>query len=389
MLKLNKLLYLTSEREVFSDRIAPSKLQRQFLVDCKNLVRDYLRPRIREATVSILGMDHPIEPRFRTQGSWSYKTCIQPCFMPEQEMDWDYGVYLPVSVWEENGSPKVMAKAYFDLVEGLLQELCFEKNWTLINKKDTCIRIQVAPWAHIDIPLYAAPEDEFLQILEKASVGLEGHSIIDSLKRAEEDEFLSQDQEWDELDHIALATRSGEWKESDPEAVARWFNDRAAEFTPQLLRICRYLKAWRDYNWADGGGPTSVAIMIAVAQAFEPVPNRDDLALQTSALHLSKALAGEIREVGIDEGKEDFNRLKADERIVASQKASNLAKAIAQARSLDLTTSPTAIELLILHLGNRIPDDVTLVNADNQADEIRLIPAKIVAPPIVHATKAG
>ena len=37
-------------------------------------------------------------------------------------MDWDYGIYLPVTVWEDNGPPHAMAKAYFDLVEGSIAE---------------------------------------------------------------------------------------------------------------------------------------------------------------------------------------------------------------------------------------------------------------------------
>lgn len=72
MLKLNKLFYATDEQDVFSDRIEPAPDQRKFLVDCKNEIRDHLRPRIREATTAILGMDAAVSPRFRTQGSWLY-----------------------------------------------------------------------------------------------------------------------------------------------------------------------------------------------------------------------------------------------------------------------------------------------------------------------------
>lgn len=117
MLKLNRLLFSTAEDDVFIDRIEPSKEQRDLLFAAKNDIRDYLRPRIREATVAVLGMDKAVTPRFRTQGSWSYKTCVQPAWHPPQEMDWDFGVYLPVSVWEDGGPPHAMAKLYFKLVE--------------------------------------------------------------------------------------------------------------------------------------------------------------------------------------------------------------------------------------------------------------------------------
>ncbi|NOK24084.1 hypothetical protein HMI50_44715, partial [Corallococcus carmarthensis] len=108
MLKLNRLLFATAE-EVFINSIEPTKDQRRVLVEAKNEIRDHLRPRIREATIKALGMDKAVTPRFRTQGSWSYQTCVQPAWHPPQEMDWDFGVYLPVSLWEESGPPHAMA----------------------------------------------------------------------------------------------------------------------------------------------------------------------------------------------------------------------------------------------------------------------------------------
>ena len=140
MLKLNKLLYTTTQ-DVYHDVILPTSEQQKFLRESRNEIRDYLRPRIKAATVAILQMEHPVEPKFRDQGSWSYKTCIQPAYMPIQQMDWDFGVYLPVSVWEDNGPPHLMAKAYFHLVESLLDQLCKDKGWKLFSGKDNCIRV--------------------------------------------------------------------------------------------------------------------------------------------------------------------------------------------------------------------------------------------------------
>ncbi len=53
---------------------------------------------------------------------------------------------------------------------------------------------------------------------------------------------------WAEMEDIHLAMRNGEWKKSDPEQVSKWFNDRVTEHGDQLRRVCRYLKAWRDYH---------------------------------------------------------------------------------------------------------------------------------------------
>jgi hypothetical protein len=389
MLKLNRLLFATAE-EVFIDCIEPTKAQRQVLFDAKNEIRDHLRPRIREATVKVLGMDKAVTPRFRTQGSWSYKTCVQPAWHPPQEMDWDFGVYLPVSVWEDGGPPHAMAKLYFKLVEGLLQDLCDEKGWKLYSGKETCIRVQINAWAHIDIPLYAAPEVQFVQILEKGA--LDAARTLDAREAlvanfAEEDFTLQQ---WEDMVDIMMATRAGEWKQSDPEEVSRWFLDRIEEHREQLRRVCRYLKAWRDLHWKAGDGPTSVCIMIAVAQTFEPQRGRDDLALEKSARALAIALKGNVHEPAIAEGKEDFNkRLNADGRQEASARATTLASQLQAARLKASHLAGDAIDILRGQLGGRVPYRTDLVEPDGGEDVVRVVGADRVSRPAVKSTSAG
>lgn len=391
MLKLNKLFYASDEHDTFSDCLKPSEEQKRFLMECKNEIRGHLHQKIREATITALGMESAVSPRFRTQGSWSYNTCVQPPFMPTQEIDWDFGVYLPVSVWEENGPPHKMAKTYFVLVEGLLDSLCRAKGWTMVSGKDTCIRIQVATWAHIDIPLYAAPEHKFTQIMEKAACASRAGSCSQDSISLESAAFGEMtEQFWADIDQIVMATRTGEWKFSDPEAVARWFKDRVLEHTEQLRRVCCYLKGWRDYHWQDGGGPTSVSIMIAVAQAFEHQRGRDDLAVEKSAEHLSAAIRGELRERGIDDAAEDFNnRLSLEEKILASTKALELVGAIQRARTCSQHLGHQAIANLRSVFGDRIPNRMELIVPDSGAEEVRSTPARKVASPVVLATRAG
>lgn len=389
MLKLNRLLFATAE-EVFINSIEPTKAQRQVLFDAKNEIRDHLRPRIREATIKVLGMDKSVTPRFRTQGSWSYQTCVQPAWHPPQEMDWDFGVYLPVSVWEDGGPPHAMAKLYFKLVEGLLQDLCDEKGWKLYSGKDTCIRVQINAWAHIDIPLYAAPEAQFAQIVEKGA--FDAARTLDAREAlvanfAEEDFTLQQ---WEEMVDIMMATRAGEWKQSDPEEVARWFIDRIEEHTEQLRRVCRYLKAWRDLHWKAGDGPTSVCIMIAVAQTFEPQRGRDDLALEKSARALAIALKGNVHEPAIAGGTEDFNkRLDADGRKEAAARATTLASQLQAARLKASHLAGDAIDILRGQLGDRVPYRTDLVDPDSGEDAVRVVVADRVSRPVVKSTSAG
>ena len=287
-----------------------------------------------------------------------------------------------------------MARTYFELVERLLADLCREKNWKLFSGKDTCIRVQVSSWAHIDIPLYAAPEAQFTQIMEKAL--LENRSLTrvlrahDSAALSESVEFGEMpEQVWEDLDCIVMATRCGEWRSSDPEAVAKWFNDKVEEHTEQLRRVCRHLKAWRDYHWKEGG-PTSIAIMIAVAQTFEAHPRRDDLALEEAARTLASALSGEIRERVIDDGAEDFSkRLSDEDKSKATRLALELAQTLRDSRLLAAHQKEQAIMQVQRCLGPRIPRDADLIEIDNEMDEIRATPVRKVAAPVVLATSAG
>ena len=392
MLNLTKIFNAGVGVDTYGSLLTPTEEQRKYLLRCKNDIRDHLEPRIEAATVASLGMEKSVKPRFRTQGSWAYDTCVQPAHLPPQEIDWDYGVYLPVRVWEENGPPHKMAQAYFVLVERLLQDLCRAKGWSMNSGKDTCIRIQVAHWAHLDIPLYAAPESEFNKIVDRLALVAKADSAAPraAAMTADAQYVEMAEQLWDEMTQIYMATRKGEWKPSDPEAVTRWFRYRILEHKEQLRRVCRYLKGWRDYHWRDGGGPSSISIMIAVAQAFKAQPGRDDLALENAASHLSQAILGELRERAIDEGEEDFNsRLSDADRAQASQKAHALAQTVRQARSYGQNLKLQAIADLRLQLGVRIPDQPELIEADSGADAIRSTPAQRVSRPVVGATQAG
>lgn len=391
MLNLSRLFF-NSNSNAFDDVITPTEEQRKALVEAKNKIRDHLRQSIRQATVSVLELPKQVEPRFRTQGSWSYKTCIQGAHLPPQEMDWDFGVYLPVSVWDEEAPPHKMAKAYFDLVEASLQDLCQAEGWSLDRSNKRCARVKIDHWAHIDLPLYAAPEEKFHgvaeRIVEQASVRknyLRESASVNLEERAEFGEMPGDF--WAEMDDIHLATRDGKWTKSDPEQVSRWFDDQVLMHGPQLRRVCRYLKAWRDHHWQHGG-PSSVLLMIMAAKSFERMDRHDDLALENAAKTVAEQILGEVKEVGIDGGEEDFNRLSDQDRQDTAERASALRWAIHTARHYGAGLKRDAVAKMQQQFGDRIPIDVELVVVD-AASEVRSTEAREVLPPIVGATHAG
>lgn len=397
MLNLHRLLFKQDDPISFHAELVPLEKQRLVLTDAKNKIRDHLRVTIASASVTVLRMPRRIEPRFRTQGSWSYRTCVRPAHIPPQEMDWDFGVYLPATIW--NGTqPAFAAKAYFELVEHSLKGLCRDNGWELVTgsaRKDTCIRIQITEWAHIDIPLYAAPEAQFERITEIVKADSQRHR---SLMAHDDAAYLREGQDaseptdfpWEKLQDIMMAKRDGEWQSSDPFLVTRWFADCIADHGEPLRRLCLYLKAWRDFQWPNGDGPSSIVLMICAAEAFEPRRRRDDIALQEAAERMSKMLRHDILAPAVDpSNKEDFNRLRDTERVDAAERASALRWALHAARGYGPSLCQDAVEKLRCVLGPRIPLDASLVEVETDADRVRATAAAVVAVPLVPSTRSG
>ena len=394
MLNLHRLLFRQDDLLTYHAEILPTEEHRLVLTEAKNAVRDHLRITLSAASVQVFGMDRKVEPRFRTQGSWSYRTCLQPAHQPPQEMDWDFGVYLPATLWTGT-QPGFAAKAYFEVVERALIVLCRQKGWQLVSgpgRKNTCIRIQITTWCHMDVCLYAAPEKQFVLISEiaKSLRYAEGRlQTHDAVYLAEDASAGEADWPWEELDQIMLATRTGEWKPSDPHAVSRWFSDAVDEHTEQLRRVCCYLKGWRDYQWRDGGGPSSLLLMICATEGFERRWHRDDIALQEAAERVSTKLLLDVRVVGIDKGVENFNPMDPKDRTHASQLAANLRWAIHLGRSYSGSMKYDAVVKLQEVLGTRVPTRTDFVEVEGQSDQVRATPATVVVPPAVKPTKAG
>ncbi|MGJ7515155.1 CBASS cGAMP synthase [Pseudomonas baetica] len=210
------------------------------------------------------------EPRFYIQGSRAYKTLNSPCTTPPQQSDIDDGVYLPLSVMREENSPKLAISLFFDAVIDVLKPMCAERGWNT-ESKDTCVRVTISRYAHIDLPLYVIPDTLFLLI--KAGMESRGHAVFDSAMNSERDTWKSLPS-----DKILLADRKQGWRKSDPMAMKNWFKRECQEKGDQLIRVVRYLKAFRDKQWEDKG-PSSILLMAVACPLYEYFDKRDDLAL--------------------------------------------------------------------------------------------------------------
>jgi hypothetical protein len=251
----------------FLGKINPEKNQLIEINNAKIIIMNWLRQGISNSIEEREGIR--IFPRFMSQGSSVYKTRNKPYFVPPQQIDHDFGCYLPLTIIKETGTPKIAARSFFEIVDALLHQLAKKEHWigVDINKK-TCSRVIMNQEIHIDIPLYSIPDDEFETIREK----IEKSSVFSS-----EDARMRLDN-WKtvQVKNVLLAHREQGWKVSDPRKLNEYFRKIFMLKGEQLRRISRYLKAWRDYNWKKGG-PTSLYLMLSADDVFE-LQDRDDLA---------------------------------------------------------------------------------------------------------------
>lgn len=304
--------------------------------------------------------DLALRPKFRMQGSWSYHTLNRATHKPPQEIDLDDGVFLPVSFLSQNGDahPIVASAGYFTAVERILAPLCSRNGWTLITDKPSCVRVEINDDAHVDLALYAIPDEEFEVLLEKAEASMQ----FDTRMRDENISFAEQIYPRLPSDQIMLAHRREGWKPSDPRKLEDWFQEAIDVHGPQLRRVCRYLKGWRDHNWT-ACRLSSIALMACVVAAYDEATaaiaeNRDDLALQMVAKRLPELLERRIPNPVV------YGQF-LDEGWSGECRADFIAKAHALTTRIDTALaanqSGTVIEHFRTALGGYLPDNEDLV----------------------------
>ena len=418
-LNLHRLLAGTGAVDGFRQNISLTIPREAELREARELVRDQLRAGFRALNDAAPTTKLPLlrksfqtqdeaerltlRPKFRMQGSFAYSTVNDPAYKPPQQVDMDDGVYFPTSIVNGVG-PAVAADQLFKQVEAILAPLCTRKRWTIEEgKPSSCVRIVLDAHAHLDLPLYAIPDEQFRYdtTLMKAQHGgyvLKGYGLAD--KQLDEQAAMALDAEARQLDEqryralpadrIMLAHRDGTWETSDPRKLEDWFGERKRRFGDVLRFLCRYLKAWRDQQWpTPKTGPSSICLMACVVQAFEraAVPqqdSREDRALLTVAAQLPAILRGEIPNPAVDGASTldaDWSDEKRDE---YARKAEELYASVAQA--LAAPSAGQAIALLRARLGERVPDDASLVRAEEEARILSVAPRQVAAPAVARST---
>lgn len=351
----------------------------------KMQVRAHIRANLSEALIHEFKQKardvHINNPRFRTQGSWSHRTINMPAH-PIQQLDIDDGCYVPVSVFEEISDPKASSELFFRAMDSVLNDLCEKKGWRFDSGNPSCVRLIIQKNAHIDVPLYATPEDTY-EKLEERAVACSANFNEAFLREIMPSWALL------ETDQVLLAIRDDGWKKSDPGPISQWVQDAKALHGMRFINLVRYMKAWRDYQWEDGG-PTSISLMVAIESCLLGVAKdlNDDQAL----LHVARLLPEKfaIKEQILNPFDENEDLTEKLDRKGQRQHVVQRLNMLANGLSVALNASPDSCNRKLIDLfGPRFPYDLSLITSEIE-DEIRKTPAR-VAPvaPMVPNTKAA
>lgn len=375
MANVSKLLYSTADVPCFLKNLQLDDADHVRLRDARKKIRQRLRDEFAKVSKTELGV--VVRPRFFTQGSYAYNTINEPAWTPPQQMDLDDGAYLPMT-FVQGAKPSVAAAAFFGVVDKALKELARQENWKFVERP-TCARVIISADAHVDVPLYAIPDAQFV-LLEKA---VEGRLRIAMDARAD-----SIDR-WDALpsECVLLAHREDDWKISDPRKINDWFVQAVEIYGERLRRVCRYLKAWRDHNRPDLDAVTSIMLMVCVWKVFEEIgrpqiPDRDDLALFKVAERLPQMFEGPICNPtdSNSEPEQLDSRLADKDRRAAIDMAKQL-KVKLQATIQTCFDPKEAIGQLTVLFGTRIPNRPDMVDvakaayAEVRSHAVRMTPA--------------
>lgn len=395
MHNLSKLFFNKLSSDRYIDTITINAEQDAMLRDARRKVRGAIRNafgNVRQYTKENVSYNelkilNEIKPKFFTQGSYAYKTLNSPCHRT-QEIDLDDGVYLPMSIF--NGNPVLNKKWFFMIVDNALIDLCNKEGWKFNDKIDTCVRIILPKQAHIDIPLYAISNERHAEMEKQLSEYKEDRKELSISKLMFDSDMKIANSIYLDKGQVYLARRGSQnWQISDPMAIARWFNMEINTKGERLRRICRFLKAWRDFIWKTGG-PSSLALMVSACQAYPKDDlDRDDYALLKVTEIIPDLLGGEIINPASLNQKEIIYPKDGVDHIAISNEARQLHKTLENTISGSLDKAHIII-MLRQKFGERMPTNIAWIeNIITPAVIVRNTPSISIKPKPIPNTKAG
>jgi hypothetical protein len=68
----------------------------------------------------------------------------------------------------KGNGPAEAAEIFFAIVDAALKVLIKLEKWKGFEEKDTCARVVINDCLHVDVPLYAIPDDQFGRLAKAA-----------------------------------------------------------------------------------------------------------------------------------------------------------------------------------------------------------------------------
>jgi hypothetical protein len=170
-------------------------------------------------------------PTFCGQGSYTMNTGVEP--LSGEDYDIDDGVYIQDLGTDMSTWPTA------DTVHGWIVDAVKGSTSETPKNKARCVRVRYQADYHVDLPIYAMDANDQPRLFE---IGKSTPPI------------------------------------SDPKKLREWWKN-AVSGKPQLRRIVRYLKAWRDYKNAISSTASGLALTILAVNHYVE-DEQDDIAFQ-------------------------------------------------------------------------------------------------------------
>lgn len=371
------------------DNLDISPADREMLASARNKTRTFLKQRFGEELRLVMKgaggrvLEDLPKPTFFTQGSYAYKTLNDPDpeHTPPQQMDLDDGVYFDASAVKDT-SPKMLLLA----MEGVLRAWAAKQGWKSETKPNCCRAILPTvgggvPNKHIDWPIYCVSDEQM------SGLKRQGRNASDLTGIFEEFEipYLPSAK-----GVVMLAHKEKGWVESDPREVLEWVLERRREHGMGFLNVCRYLKAWRDHQWADSP-LSSIAIMVIVAKAFaEECRNgkKDD---DDMLLAAARQIAPCLRDgVFAPFDSERLDRLSDNDRLEIQGRARSFSGDIDRCLSGGISKTEICATMRV-HFGNRFPNKTALILecGNNTSSAAAAVAAGIASAPVTQPVVAA
>lgn len=182
---------------------------------------------------------------FKVQGSFTMNTIIR---LLNGEFDIDVGVYFDFPSNDRDNWPTPQT------VSGWLHEAIKNHTTTVAENRTSCVRVIYKPidpenefGYHVDLPIYGTYRNFWNN----------QYTVIG----------MNDERKW--------------YEKSAPIAFTNWFNLKCLKNPSdkkQLIRLVRYLKAWKDFQEGEIKMPSGMVLTVLAAKNYEP-SERDDEAL--------------------------------------------------------------------------------------------------------------